>query len=73
MGGHFGQKATYQRVKRMFYWKGIKHHVETFIQQYSVCQQAKHLTTKPAGLLQPLPIPKDVWLDISLDFIEGLL
>jgi hypothetical protein len=56
VGGHSGQRATYQRVKRMFYWKGIKQHVEAFIQQCVVCQQAKHLNTRPAGLLQPLPI-----------------
>ena len=72
VGGHSGQRATYQRVKRMFYWKGLKQQVETFIQQCAVCQHAKHLNTKPAGLLQPLPIPQGVWQDLSLDFVEGL-
>ena len=72
VGGHSGQRATYQRVKRMFYRKGLKQQVETFIQQCAVCQHAKHLNTKPAGLLQPLPIPQGVWQDLSLDFVEGL-
>jgi hypothetical protein len=24
IGGHSGTKATYQRIKKLFYWKGIK-------------------------------------------------
>jgi transposase InsO family protein len=37
-----------------------------------VCQHTKHENFKPAGKLQPLPVPEAPWQDISLDFIEGL-
>ena len=30
-------------------------------------------TIKPTGLLQPLLIPAKPWLDISMDFVTGLL
>ncbi|WVZ78969.1 hypothetical protein U9M48_026604 [Paspalum notatum var. saurae] len=72
IGGHSGINTTYYRVKKLFAWKGLKSHVESFVKQCSVCQQAKHSTTHPAGLLQPLPIPNGAWQDISMDFIEGL-
>jgi hypothetical protein len=60
------------RLKRQFFWKGQKQDVDSFVKQCQVCQQAKHELTHPAGLLQPLPIPKGAWQDITMDFIEGL-
>uniref|UniRef100_A0A0A8YT52 Integrase catalytic domain-containing protein n=1 Tax=Arundo donax TaxID=35708 RepID=A0A0A8YT52_ARUDO len=72
LGGHSGIQATYQRVKKVFAWTGLKVAVEEFVKQCGVCQQAKHDNCKYPGLLQPLPVPMSQWQDISLDFIEGL-
>ena len=72
IGGHSGVQATYHRINKLFHWKGLKVAVEDFIKQCQICQQAKHLNTSPAGLLQPLPIPEGAWQDLSMDFIEGL-
>jgi hypothetical protein len=72
VGGHSGIHATYQRVKKLFYWPGLKSDVESFVKQCQVCQQAKHENCKYPGLLQPLPIPGESWIDLSIDFIEGL-
>ena len=35
-------------------------------------QQFKYNSSLYPSMLQPLPIPKKVWTDISLDFIKGL-
>lgn len=72
IGGHSGVKATYHRLKRNFAWKGMKNDVGSYIKQRTICQQANHSHTHPAGLLQPLPIPEGVWQHLSMDFIEGV-
>jgi hypothetical protein len=72
LGGHSGTQATYQRLKNLFSWTGMKLAVEEFIKQCTICQQAKHENCKTHGLLQPLPPPSAPWQEVSMDFIEGL-
>ncbi|KAJ0803307.1 putative nucleotidyltransferase, Ribonuclease H [Helianthus annuus] len=72
IGGHSGIHATTQRVKGMFFWKGITKMVRQFIRGCDVCMRAKHENVASPGLLQPLPIPNTVFTDISMDFIGGL-
>lgn len=72
VGGHSDAQATYQRIKRLFAWHGLKAAVIEFVHQCDVCQHAKHLNTHPGGLLQPLPVHDGAWRDITMDFVEGL-
>lgn len=72
VGGHAGELRTYQRLAAEWYWVGMKKSVQKHIQTCALCQTQKALTTHPAGLLQPLPIPTQVWDELSMDFIEGL-
>ena len=46
--------------------------VKLHVQCCEVCQRVKVSTSKPTGLLQPLSVLDKPWLDISMDFIEGL-
>jgi hypothetical protein len=50
----------------------MKQEAQTFIRQCVVCQKTKYSSQKPGGLLQPLPLPDNVWEDISMDFVTGL-
>ena len=56
-GGHFGYLKTLHRVRHDFFWKGMVKDVKLHVQCCEVCQRVKVSTSKPAGLLQPLPVP----------------
>jgi len=72
VGGHTGIAKTTSRICSQFYWPKMYQDIKSFIKSCRICQQAKTETTLPTGLLQPLPIPAQVWDDIAMDFINGL-
>lgn len=50
----------------------MRQEVIKYVQSCDVCQRIKTGNQFPQGLLQPLPVPHQIWEDISLDFVEGL-
>ena len=70
--GHPGIDRTFKRLAAVFYWKGMRKDVKKFVESCYDCQTTKYSTQKPAGLLQPLPIPSQVCEDVSIDFITCL-
>jgi hypothetical protein len=73
VGGHSRFLKTYHRVKKDFFWDGLKTDVQRFLVECLVCQQNKVETIKTPGLLQTLSIPSYPWEEVSMDFITGLL
>src|SRR5438067_10706829 len=69
---------TYQNTKMYldlrgrFWWPSLNREIAQYIALCDVCQRVKAEHQKPAGLLQPLPIPDWKWDQIGMDFITGL-
>jgi len=72
LGGHSRFLKTFHRVKRDFYWPGLREDVKKHVKECDTYQRLKAETCNVVGLLQPLPIPDKSWLDVSMDFVEGL-
>ncbi|XP_042018422.1 uncharacterized protein LOC121766112 [Salvia splendens] len=69
---HPDHERTFRLLSVGFYWPHMRKDVRKFVEACAVCQSTKYSTQKPAGLLQPLSIPSQVWEDVSMDFITGL-
>lgn len=50
----------------------MRRDIKSYISHCTTCQHIKPENRKPTGLLQPIPIPSSVWVDLSMDFVTGL-
>ena len=53
------------------YWPRMGMDVKRFVHSCGVCQRTKR-GQSCSGFLQSLPVPKQLWTEISIDFIMGL-
>ena len=56
----------------LFYWPKMRKQVQDSVAVCEICQTHKYSNLSPAGLLQPIELPTQIWEGISVDFIEGL-
>ena len=70
--GHPGKDITLELVQRHFWWPTVRQDVAKHVASCVSCQVHKTSSRKPAGQLQPLPIPDYPWQSMSMDLITHL-
>ncbi len=55
--GHSGGDLTMHLMQQTYWWPGLEKHVRQYVSTCDFCQRNKASNEKPAGLLQPLPVP----------------
>ena len=71
--GHPGVEQTLNMICRYYYWPAMRGEVEQYLHNCHVCKRAKASRDAYNGLLQPLPVPERPWVDLTMDFVVGLL
>jgi len=69
--GHFRVAKTLDVLYGYFYWPEMKRDVQRIYEQCVACRKTKS-RVQPYGLYTPLPVPIELWIDISMDFVLGL-
>ena len=72
LAGHPGLDKTYTRLAQIAYWPNMRKSVEKYVKSCHTCRVSKIQTSKPNGLLQPLPIPERPWTHIAMDLMVHL-
>jgi hypothetical protein len=67
--GHWGIDKTLELLRRKFYWEDMAADVREYILACPQCQGTAIPNHKPYGKLNPLPIPRRPWQQVSLDWI----
>ena len=73
LSGHQSRESTRELLAREYTCSGMTQDVCRFVPNYNTCSKSKIWREQKHGLLKPLPIPKRIWSELSVDFITGLV
>lgn len=70
--GHPGVERTKALLRRTYWWKRMAETVWEYVASCTICQAMKNETSKPKGLLQPIPVPDRKWQQVTTDLMTDL-
>ena len=73
MAGHLGCWKTLKLVLCNYWWPQMSCYIGAYTSTCDMCLRTKPSHQVPMSELHPLPIPKERWSIVSVDFISELL
>ncbi|KAH0604594.1 uncharacterized protein H6S33_006262 [Morchella sextelata] len=70
--GYPGCEKTFKLIRRDYYWPLMRNYIARYVWNCHTCQRSKPNTHGKLGVLRSLPIPQQLWQEISIDFFTGL-
>lgn len=70
---HPGVERILNMMHGHYYWPYMQQTIEQYICNCQICRRVKAAWDRYNRLLQPLPVPKRSWIDVTIDFMIGLL
>ena len=70
--GHFRKSRTAELMQQSYDWPDTVRDVQCYCYDCVECQKVKPSHHKPYRLLNPLPVPTELWHTVTMDFITDL-
>ena len=69
---HLGTRKTAEYLRGEVWWPEMVADTGAYCRTCGVCRTTKSATTRPLGLLKPMPVPWRPWQYIGIDFVGPL-
>jgi len=67
---HMGAHKCFKYASQHFYWMSMRSDFKDYIRRCHLCQMNKQPTTLPDGVVTPLPVPREPFFSLAIDFEE---
>lgn len=72
LGGQLGVYATTHTLVLVVWWKGLTKDIREYVRNCSICQKIEPKNVAYPVKMLPLPIPEGVFIDVTMNSIDGL-